>query len=158
MDGAGKLAGFADGDEAGGEGLGDGGAEDVVPLGAACDAVDAGAQLAASPAAARTLLVGPGEALARPSAAAAIAEAGDRVLIRRGSPCVATEAGESLHRHAQQLQLLEAQALAPFGLHHALVPSAARAGAAGRPAPLPLSMAVTKASATRSADMSGFRS
>ena len=39
-----------------------------------------------------------------------------RVLIRRGSPCVATEAGESLQRHAQQLQLLEAQALAPFGL------------------------------------------
>ena len=35
-----------------------------------------------------------------------------RVLIRRASPCVATEAGESLQRHAQQLQLLEAYALA----------------------------------------------
>jgi LysR family transcriptional regulator (chromosome initiation inhibitor) len=39
-----------------------------------------------------------------------------RVLIRRGLPCLATEAGESLQRHAQQLQLLEAEALAPFGL------------------------------------------
>lgn len=39
-----------------------------------------------------------------------------RVLIRRGSPCVATEAGESLQRHAQQMQVLESQALAPFGL------------------------------------------
>jgi LysR family transcriptional regulator (chromosome initiation inhibitor) len=39
-----------------------------------------------------------------------------RVLIRRGSPCSATEAGEALQRHAQQLQMLEAQALAPFGL------------------------------------------
>lgn len=39
-----------------------------------------------------------------------------RVLVRRGTPCSATEAGEALQRHAQQLQLLEAQALAPFGL------------------------------------------
>lgn len=39
-----------------------------------------------------------------------------RVLVRRGSPCVATDAGQALQRHAQQLQLLEAQALAPFGL------------------------------------------
>jgi LysR family transcriptional regulator (chromosome initiation inhibitor) len=54
-----------------------------------------------------------------------------RVLIRRGSPCVASEAGESLQRHAQQVQLLEAQALAPFGL-----------AAAPPAAPLPLSVAV----------------
>lgn len=46
-----------------------------------------------------------------------------RVLIRRASPCAATEAGESLQRHAQQLQLLEAQALAPFGLAAAAAPS-----------------------------------
>ena len=39
-----------------------------------------------------------------------------RVLIRRGAPCMPTEAGQALQRHAQQLQLLEAQALAPFGL------------------------------------------
>lgn len=64
-----------------------------------------------------------------------------RVLIRRGSPCVATEAGESLQRHAQQLQLLEAQALAPFGL--AAAAPGARAAGAGRPAPpLPLAIAV----------------
>lgn len=37
-----------------------------------------------------------------------------RVLIRRGTPCVATEAGQSLQRHARQLRLLEQQALAPF--------------------------------------------
>lgn len=42
-----------------------------------------------------------------------------RVLVRRASPCTATEAGQSLQRHAQQLQLLEAQALAPFGLDNA---------------------------------------
>lgn len=53
-----------------------------------------------------------------------------RVLIRRGSPCVATEAGESLQRHAQQMQVLESQALAPFGL------------AADATASLPLSIAV----------------
>jgi LysR family transcriptional regulator (chromosome initiation inhibitor) len=57
-----------------------------------------------------------------------------RVLVRRGAPCVATEAGESLQRHAQQLQLLEAQALAPFGL------DGARRGAAA--AALPLAVAV----------------
>jgi LysR family transcriptional regulator (chromosome initiation inhibitor) len=39
-----------------------------------------------------------------------------RVLVRRGTPCLATEAGAALQRHAQQLELLEAQALAPFGL------------------------------------------
>ena len=39
-----------------------------------------------------------------------------RVLIRRASPCSATDAGQALQRHAQQLQLLETQALAPFGL------------------------------------------
>lgn len=58
-----------------------------------------------------------------------------RVLIRRGAPCVATEAGESLQRHAQQVALLEAQALAPFGL------DAPRARGASRPA-LPLAVAV----------------
>lgn len=57
-----------------------------------------------------------------------------RVLIRRGAPCVATEAGATLQRHAQQLALLEAQALAPFGLQ-----AAARGAAA--PA-LPLAVAV----------------
>jgi len=60
-----------------------------------------------------------------------------RVLIRRGAPCLATEAGESLQRHAQQLQLLEAQALAPFGL------GAAARGAPGETTPaLPLAIAV----------------
>lgn len=53
-----------------------------------------------------------------------------RVLIRRGTPCSATEAGEALQRHAQQLQLLEAQALAPFGL------------GGGAAAALPLAIAV----------------
>jgi LysR family transcriptional regulator, chromosome initiation inhibitor len=53
-----------------------------------------------------------------------------RVLIRRGTPCSATEAGEALQRHAQQLQLLEAQALAPFGLGE------------GAAAALPLAIAV----------------
>lgn len=70
-----------------------------------------------------------------------------RVLIRRATPCVATEAGESLQRHAQQLQLLEAQALAPFGLGGSHVGAAARGpgGAlASQPptAPLPLAIAV----------------
>lgn len=58
-----------------------------------------------------------------------------RVLIRRGAPCVATEAGESLQRHAQQVALLEAQALAPFGLG---TPGARGAAAAS----LPLAVAV----------------
>ena len=61
-----------------------------------------------------------------------------RVLIRRASPCVATEAGESLQRHAQQLQLLEAQALAPFGLGQ----GTASRSAATRAAALPLAVAV----------------
>jgi LysR family transcriptional regulator (chromosome initiation inhibitor) len=61
-----------------------------------------------------------------------------RVLIRRGSPCLATEAGESLQRHAQQLQLLEAQALSPFGLAGATP----RARGGPPPAPLPLAVAV----------------
>ena len=64
-----------------------------------------------------------------------------RVLIRRGSPCVATEAGESLQRHAQQLQLLEAQALEPFGLADA-APSARGTRPAAVAAPLPLAVAV----------------
>ncbi len=37
-----------------------------------------------------------------------------RVLIRRGAPCFATDAGQSLQRHVQQLHLLEAEVLAPF--------------------------------------------
>jgi LysR family transcriptional regulator (chromosome initiation inhibitor) len=65
-----------------------------------------------------------------------------RVLIRRGAPCVATEAGQSLQRHAQQLQLLEAQALAPFGFAGASA-SRARSGARVPPAAgLPLALAV----------------
>jgi len=64
-----------------------------------------------------------------------------RVLIQRGSPCIATPAGQSLQRHAQQLQLLEAQALQPFGLVGASgAVGAARGGAA--PSPLPLAIAV----------------
>jgi len=59
-----------------------------------------------------------------------------RVLIRRGAPCIATEAGQSLQRHAQQLQLLEAQALAPFGLADAA--PRGRTATAG----LPLAIAV----------------
>jgi LysR family transcriptional regulator (chromosome initiation inhibitor) len=39
-----------------------------------------------------------------------------RVLIRRGVPARATEAGEALECHAQQLALLEQEALAGFGL------------------------------------------
>lgn len=58
-----------------------------------------------------------------------------RVLVRRGAPCVATEAGQSLQRHAQQMELLEAQALQPFGLH-----TAARGAATA--AALPLAIAV----------------
>ena len=72
-----------------------------------------------------------------------------RVLIRRGTPCAATEAGESLQRHAQQLQLLEAQALAPFGLGGGGLGAQAAAGALAAPAkgapmaaPLPLAIAV----------------
>jgi LysR family transcriptional regulator, chromosome initiation inhibitor len=66
-----------------------------------------------------------------------------RVLIRRGSPCVATEAGESLQRHALQMQLLEAQALAPFGLAERAPASRGRAGAsAAASAALPLAIAV----------------
>ena len=61
-----------------------------------------------------------------------------RVLIRRASPCVATEAGESLQRHAQQLQLLEAQALAPFGLGQ----GTASRSAVTRAVALPLAVAV----------------
>jgi LysR family transcriptional regulator, chromosome initiation inhibitor len=53
-------------------------------------------------------------------------------MIRRGAPCTATEAGQALQRHAQQLQLLEAEALAPFGLDDAMAPAAA----------LPLAIAV----------------
>ena len=60
-----------------------------------------------------------------------------RVLIRRSSPCVATEAGGALQRYVQQLALLEAQALAPFGLGDAA--GAARGAAAAR---LPLAIAV----------------
>jgi LysR family transcriptional regulator (chromosome initiation inhibitor) len=61
-----------------------------------------------------------------------------RVLIRRSAPCAATEAGQALQRHAQQLQLLEAQALAPFGL--AAAP--AKRGHADVASRLPLAIAV----------------
>lgn len=66
-----------------------------------------------------------------------------RVLIRRGAPCTPTEAGQALQRHAQQLQLLEAQALAPFGLVAA--PERGGRGALGPQPPgarLPLAIAV----------------
>jgi LysR family transcriptional regulator, chromosome initiation inhibitor len=43
-----------------------------------------------------------------------------RVLIQRGSPCTATLAGQALQRHAQQVQLLESQALSAFGLNQAM--------------------------------------
>lgn len=55
-----------------------------------------------------------------------------RVLIRRASPCVATEAGQSLQRHAQQMQILEAEALAPF----------AQEAGESRGAALPMAIAV----------------
>jgi LysR family transcriptional regulator, chromosome initiation inhibitor len=42
-----------------------------------------------------------------------------RVLVQRGAPCVATQAGQALHRHAQQLALLEVQALSSFGIGEA---------------------------------------
>ncbi|WP_353621310.1 LysR family transcriptional regulator ArgP [Variovorax saccharolyticus] len=54
-----------------------------------------------------------------------------RVLVQRGSPCVATPAGQALQRHAQQLQLLEADVLRPFGL-----------GPPQRQGALPLALAV----------------
>ena len=63
-----------------------------------------------------------------------------RVLIRRGAPCMPTEAGQALQRHAQQLQLLEAQALAPFGLVAAPERGAQDPDRAG--ARLPLAIAV----------------
>lgn len=59
-----------------------------------------------------------------------------RVLIQRGAPCVATPAGQALQRHAQQLALLEAQALEPFGL----AGDTARGGHAA--AALPMAIAV----------------
>uniref|UniRef100_UPI003138442A LysR family transcriptional regulator n=1 Tax=Variovorax sp. YR752 TaxID=1884383 RepID=UPI003138442A len=92
-------------------------------------------------AAARTLHVTPSAISQRIKA---LEERLGRVLIRRGSPCVATEAGESLQRHAQQLQLLEAQALAPFGLADGA--TAARSARSARTdsvaPPLPLAVAV----------------
>lgn len=63
-----------------------------------------------------------------------------RVLIRRGAPCAPTEAGQALQRHAQQVQLLEAQALAPFGLVAAPERDACGPQQAG--ARLPLAIAV----------------
>jgi len=47
-----------------------------------------------------------------------------RVLVRRGTPCVATEAGEALQRHARQLRLLEQEVLAPFESAAAALPVA----------------------------------
>lgn len=66
-----------------------------------------------------------------------------RVLIRRGTPCVATEAGQSLQRHAQQLRLLEQQALAPFdALPRGPQPVAGRGRMAAAVDALPLAIAV----------------
>jgi len=56
-----------------------------------------------------------------------------RVLVQRASPCVATPAGQALQRHAQQLQLLEAEALQGFGL---------AAGSSAGAVRLPLAIAV----------------
>lgn len=39
-----------------------------------------------------------------------------QVLVQRGVPCVAAPAGAALQRHAQQLRLMEAEALQAFGL------------------------------------------
>lgn len=61
-----------------------------------------------------------------------------RVLLQRSSPCVATPAGQALQRHAQQLQLLEADVLRPFGLG---LPDPQRPDESGPPA-LPLALAV----------------
>ena len=60
-----------------------------------------------------------------------------RVLIRRAAPCVATDAGQALLRHAQQVALLEAEALRPFGLTES---PAVRGGPP--PSRLPLAIAV----------------
>lgn len=87
-------------------------------------------------AAARTLHVTPSAVSQRIKA---LEERLGRVLIRRGSPCTATEAGQALQRHAQQLALLEAQALAPFGLD-AVVPRGR--GSSAAPPLLPLAVAV----------------
>ena len=65
-----------------------------------------------------------------------------RVLIRRGTPCLATEAGQALERHAQQLQLLEAQALAPFGLATAPATAKLQRGRTEPATVLPLAIAV----------------
>lgn len=62
-----------------------------------------------------------------------------RVLIRRGAPCVATDAGGALQRYVQQLALLEAQALAPFGLVGDAAGTRSMPTAASR---LPLAIAV----------------
>lgn len=64
-----------------------------------------------------------------------------RVLIRRAAPCVATDAGQALQRHAQQLHLLEAQALAPFGLS-AEGERSARGATTRAPVRLPMPIAV----------------
>jgi len=63
-----------------------------------------------------------------------------RVLIQRGSPCMATPAGQALQRHAQQLQVLEAEALQGFGMATAPGRSAATDGAGS--STLPLALAV----------------
>ena len=88
-------------------------------------------------AAARTLHVTPSAVSQRIKG---LEERVGRVLVRRGSPCTATEAGQALQRHAQQLALLEAEALAPFGL--AAEAPRARGAAAAPPARLPLAIAV----------------
>lgn len=55
-----------------------------------------------------------------------------QVLVQRGVPCLAAPAGAALQRHAQQLRLLEAEALQSFGL----------AQTAGGAPGLPLAIAV----------------
>lgn len=70
-----------------------------------------------------------------------------RVLVQRSAPCVATAAGQALQRHAQQLQLLEAEALQGFGLGPVSAQGGPRGAArASGPAPaaahLPLAIAV----------------
>ena len=64
-----------------------------------------------------------------------------RVLIRRGVPARATEAGEALERHARQLALLEQEALAGFGLAGA-DGAAMRVRSRGAAPALPVAIAV----------------
>jgi LysR family transcriptional regulator (chromosome initiation inhibitor) len=64
-----------------------------------------------------------------------------RVLVRRGVPARATEAGEALERHARQLALMEQEALAGFGLPGEGDAAAAARSRSAAPA-LPVAIAV----------------